>query len=298
MNTQDHIIRLEKRLAREKAARQQAEQLLDGKSRELYELNEKLREDSRLLEATVVTAKDGVMITTADLENGGPEIIYVNEAFTRITGYDADEVIGKTPRILQGPDTDRAELDRLKETLAAGKSFKGEVKNYTKDGDPYWLDISIAPIHDEAGEITHFTAIERNITDRKRFEEDLQQEVSERKRVEMQMQEYADKLELIRFEAVDAQKKAEAASRAKTEFLANMSHELRTPMNGIIGMAEMLMDSHLDMDQRENAETLHGSSENLLSILNDILDISKIEAGELENEEPRSKLRGINWGGA
>lgn len=109
-------------------------------------------------------------------------------------------------------------------------------------------------------------------------------DITSRKRIELQMQEYADKLELIRFDAVDAKKKAEEANHAKTEFLANMSHELRTPMNGIIGMAEMLMSSGLNEDQKENAEALHSSGENLLSILNDILDISKIEAGELQIE--------------
>ncbi|MGH1398208.1 MAG: ATP-binding protein [Alphaproteobacteria bacterium] len=291
MTDDDRIQRLEKRLAREKSARQQAEHFLEAKSREIYEINEELEENSRLLSATVVCANDGVVITKANLDDGGPEIIYVNEAFTRISGYEADEIIGKTPRILQGPDTDRKTLDKLKNALMKGKSFKGELKNYTKDGDPYWLDISIMPIHDKNGEITHFTAIERNITRQKRFEKDLKQqketaekEIAERKRVEEQMQEYADKLELIRFEALEAKNKAEQASAAKTEFLANMSHELRTPMNGIIGMAEMLLDSSLNMDQRENVETLHGSSENLLSILNDILDISKIEAGELEIE--------------
>ena len=80
-------------------------------------------------------------------------------------------------------------------TLSKGKTFTGELKNYTKDGDPYWLDISITPIFDEDGKVTHFTAIERNITDRKQSEEDLKYEIEERKRVEAQMQEYADKLE-------------------------------------------------------------------------------------------------------
>lgn len=291
MDVEDKIIRLEKRLAREKAARRQAERLLEEKTREIYEINEGLQENARLLGATVVNANDGVIITTADLNDDGPRIIYVNNAFTRISGYEADEVIGKTPRILQGEDTDRSILDELRSCLSKGKPFKGELKNYTKDGDSYWLDISIVPIRDKNGTITHFTAIERNITEQKKIQKELlkeketaEKEIEERKRVENQLQEYADKLELIRFEALEAQKKAEEASAAKTEFLANMSHELRTPMNGIIGMAEMLMDSRLDADQRENIETLHGSSENLLSILNDILDISKIEAGELEIE--------------
>lgn len=112
----------------------------------------------------------------------------------------------------------------------------------------------------------------------------LSKRYQEKERLTVQMQDYTDKLELSRFEAMEAQQKAEESSRTKSEFLANMSHELRTPMNGIIGMTEMLLSSDLDQDQRENAQTLHGSGENLLSILNDILDISKIEAEELEIE--------------
>jgi two-component system sensor histidine kinase/response regulator len=291
MDKDDYIIRLEKRLTREKNARKQAEKLLEEKSRSLYISNEHLQENARLLEATIINANDGVIITKANLEDGGPEIIYVNEAFTRISGYTREEVIGKTPRIFQGHDTDRTTLDEIKKCLIDGKSFKGELKNYTKDGDPYWLDISISPIRNNEGVITHYTAIERNITERKNFEEELRheketavKEIIERKRIESKIQEYTDKLELMRFEAMEAKEKAEAANQAKSDFLANMSHELRTPMNGIIGLSELLSDMGLSMDQKELAESINSSSRNLLILLNDILDLSKIEAGELALE--------------
>ena len=209
---------------------------------------------ARLLGAAVDGAKDGVIMTTADLED--PQIVYVNDAVTRISGYEPAELIGQTPRILQGPATSRETLDELKETLSKGRSFKGEIQNYTKDGHVYWLDISIVPVKDEDGNITHFAAIERDITQRKIFEKQLEM-------------------------TKDA---AEVASRVKGDFLANMSHELRTPMNGIIGLSELLMEMNMTEEQTELAEAVNSSSRNLLILLNDILDLSKIEAGELTLE--------------
>ncbi|MEZ5919540.1 MAG: PAS domain-containing protein [Alphaproteobacteria bacterium] len=214
----------------------------------------KAQDKARLLGAAVEGAKDGVIITSADLEN--PEIIYVNDAITRISGYEPEELIGQTPHILQGSGTNRMILNELKETLHKGKAFQGELKNYTKDGHAYWLDISIVPVKDTEGHITHFAAIEHDITQRKIFEKQLQV-------------------------TKDA---AEVASRAKGDFLANMSHELRTPMNGIIGLSELLMEMDMGEEQAELAQAVNSSSRNLLILLNDILDLSKIEAGELTLE--------------
>ncbi|MGH1404649.1 MAG: ATP-binding protein [Alphaproteobacteria bacterium] len=250
------ITKLEKRLTREKIARKKAEELLEEKSQELYGHIQEVSKTANLMEAAIVNAKDGVMIMTADLDIG-PEIIYVNEAFSRISGYAAEEVIGKTPRILEDTGTDHATLGRLHKALKNGKSFQGEIQNHTKDGIAYWLDVSIAPVRDEQNKVTHFAAIKRDVTQRKAFEKEMQ----------------------INREA------AEVANRSKDGFLANMSHELRTPMNGIIGLSELLTEMSLPEEQGELVEAINGSSRNLLILLNDILDLSKIEANELTLEE-------------
>jgi len=253
---QSTIDRLEKRLMRERSARYQAEELLEKKSLELYGINENLSKHAKLMEAAIVNAKDGVIITTAGTDGAGPRIVFVNEAITRITGYDAIELIGQSPKIFQGPATSLQTMNEIRIALSKGKAFKGEILNYTKDGIAYWLDISITPVRDDDGEITHFAAIERDITSRKAFEKEMQ----------------------VNREA------AEVANRVKGDFLANMSHELRTPMNGIIGLSELMIEMSHNAEAKELAEAVNSSSRNLLILLNDILDLSKIEAGELTLE--------------
>lgn len=177
--------------------------------------------------------------------------------------YSMEEVVGKTPRIFQGPGTNINTLRELSDCLKNGKSFQGELFNYSKDNIGYWLDISITPVKDESGNITHFAAIERNSTERKAFEKEL----------------------MVTREA------AEVASRAKGNFLANMSHELRTPMNGIIGLSSLLLENEMDDESREAVRSINTSAEGLLALLNDLLDFSKIEAGELSLEEIPMNLK-------
>jgi len=104
---------------------------------------------------------DVVMITTADLDAPGPTIVHVNPAFTRVTGYAADEVRGKTPRLLQGPNTDRAELDRMRRELHRHHSFFGQVVNYTKQGDEFVFAWNISPLRDERGQVSHWISVQR-----------------------------------------------------------------------------------------------------------------------------------------
>ncbi|MFA9460674.1 sensor domain-containing diguanylate cyclase [Thiohalorhabdus sp. Cl-TMA] len=120
---------------------------------------------TQLLEAAVEQSFNPVVITTAQLELPGPQILYVNTAFTRMTGYTTEEVYGRTPRILQGPETDHSVIQRLRDRLWNGQSFQGTTINYRKDGSSYWVEWNISPIRDEAGEIRNFVSVQRDITD-------------------------------------------------------------------------------------------------------------------------------------
>jgi PAS domain S-box-containing protein len=120
----------------------------------------------KLLESVITKASDAVMITEAfPLRSPGPKIIYVNDAFTQMTGYTREEIIGNTPRILQGPKTSREELNKLKAAMEKGDHCEIEVINYKKDETQFWIHIAIAPVADSNGVYTHWIAIERDITE-------------------------------------------------------------------------------------------------------------------------------------
>ena len=125
--------------------------------------------------AIVQNAKDVVIVTKSDpIDEPGPEIVYVNDAFTEVTGYSAEEVIGKTPRILQKDGTDREELARIREALEKREPVRATLKNFSKSGKEYWVDLSMLPLKNHKGLVTHFASIQRDITEYKKLEQDLQ----------------------------------------------------------------------------------------------------------------------------
>jgi len=185
------------------------------------------------------------------------DIEYVNPKFTEATGYAANEVLGKNPRILNSHTQPIEFYRKMWNTINSGLEWRGEFCNKKKNGELYWEQASISPIKDTRGNITDFVAVKEDITERKQVQKKLE----------------------------EAKKAAETANRAKSEFLANMSHEIRTPLNAVIGFANLLQQTDLSSKQYDYTTKIHMASSTLLSIINDILDLSKIEAGKLVMEE-------------
>ena len=217
----------------------------------LEDLTDRLSAESELrkLSQAVHQSSASIVIT-----NTKAEIEYVNPAFLKLSGYSWEEVKGANPRVLQSGFTPKSVFVALWNTITKGKTWTGEFQNKRKDGSFYWEMVNISPIKNQSGEITHYVAVKDDATTRKHAELLL----------------------------IEAKRNAEDASLAKSMFLANMSHEIRTPMNGIIGFTDLLLDMVKDPDQHSYLEMIHRSSEALLKIINDILDISKIESNKVE----------------
>jgi PAS domain S-box-containing protein len=133
-------------------------------------------EELRLLQSVVVNTNDAAIVTEAEpIDAPGPRILYVNEAFTRITGYQPEEVLGQSPRILQGAKTDRAELLKVRQALARWEPITVEVINYRKDGSEFWNEFSLVPVGDSNGRYTHWISVQRDTTGRKLAEQALRQ---------------------------------------------------------------------------------------------------------------------------
>lgn len=347
---------------------------------ENYHSNELLKKLSLAVEQSanvvVITDKEGV-------------IEYVNPKFTEVTGYQQEEAIGQTPSLLKSNKTDVVVYQDLWKTLLSGEKWQGTFCNRKKNGELYWAWDNVAPISNDIGEITHFVAVQEDITARRAAEEAIRNSEARFRNLventnivawEVEIQTFGfnyvspqaeamfgypvaewrkkdfwvnhivneDREKTISFRISETKKgrdhafeyrmkkangasiwlrdvvtvnkaaegksislsgffidideakrneealekakfEAEQANKAKSEFLATMSHELRTPMNGVLGMAQILEDTELTTQQRESVEIILRSGNGLLAIINDVLDLSKLDAEQLVLES-----RGFN----
>ena len=193
---------------------------------------ERVEERLRLIESAVVNAYDGVLIAEAiPIEPPlGPKIVYVNQAFTRITGYSSQEAIGQTPRILQGPNTQRSELDKIRAALLQHQPVTVELINYHKNGSEFWSELSIVPLADREGTLTHFVSVVRDVTERKQAEVALQEaEAHSRKQAET-LAVALQKLKQAQAQLVQTEKMSSLG-----QMVAGVAHEINNPVNFIYG---------------------------------------------------------------
>lgn len=191
----------------------------------------------RLLEKALQSAENSVVITDTNAR-----ILWVNDAFTRMTGYSREEALGSGTKILKSGRHGQPFYARLWQTIKSGEVWRGEVDNRRKDGRIYPEEMTITPVLDEAGAITHFIAIKQDITERKRLE------------------------------------------RLKSEFVSTVSHELRTPLTSIRGSLGLLVGGavgELPDKAKGLAQIACNNSDRLVRLINDILDVEKIESGRM-----------------
>ncbi len=220
----------------------------------------------KALQSITQTTRNLVIVTDTH-----GRITWVNQAFTTITGYSLHEVEGRKPGdFLQCELTSPETVAAMRQARLQRRSFQGEIVNRAKSGQLYWLSVDIQPCFDERGTLFGFTSIQQVISDQKALEAELRNANASLK---------------------SAQAQADAANQSKTEFLANMSHEIRTPMTAILGYADILSEAQASSGPLRELQvstaiaTIKRAGEHLLAIINDILDVSKIEAGKMMIEK-------------
>lgn len=199
------------------------------------------------------------------MSDASGQILHVNELFCRISGYDRAELLGNDHSFLDSGEHPPGFFQDMWQSIASGRTWRGEVRNRRKDGSLYWVDMVVHPIRSEDGRWQRFIAISIPIDERKRFEEELRL----------------------------ARDQAREAAELKGQFLSMMSHEIRTPLNAVLGMAHLLERGESLPAQRPNLQVLRTSAQTLMHLVNDVLDHSKIEAGRLEVESVPFRLRAL-----
>ena len=206
------------------------------------------KHELKLLSSVITNTMDAVLITEAEpFDEPGPRILYVNDAFCRMTGYSKAEVIGKTPRILQGPKSDKEGLKKLGIALRKWDSHEITTVNYRKNGDEFWINFTVTPVTDENGWYTHWIAIERDVTE-----------------------QVNDKLAL--------KKQNEELSKLNEEldrFVYSVTHDLRSPLTSILGLLGIMKMSEADKEKLYHLDLIEKRITNLDDFIQDILSYSK-----------------------
>ena len=239
---------VERRTVQLRELNETLEEKVEQRTRELQEQHQEL-------ERLKLAIDEHAIVSIADADGN---IIHANDQFCEISGFTRGELIGKNHRIVKSDEHSPAFYREMWNTITNGQVWHGEVKNFRKGGEGhYWVRATIVPFMDEAGKPVKYVSIRTDLTHIKSIE-----------------------AELIR-----AKETAEAATEAKSDFLASMSHELRTPLSSIIGNSDLLAELVEDPQQSSLVRSIEVAGRSQLALVNDILDMSKIESGKFTIDE-------------
>lgn len=216
----------------------------------IYRIIDKIKNDAQIAKLSVATEQSPASIIITDKDGN---IEYVNRRFEDVSGYSAQELIGKVVRIFKPGHLSDVEYQEVWDTLKRGEIWSGEYCNRRKSGETYWESVSISPIRDDAGSVTNFVLVSEDVTLDKQIQEEL----------------------------ITAKEKAEENDKLKTSFLNNLSHEVRTPLNAIVGFSEFITDEFLPGEKKRlYADSVIKSSKQLLALMENIITMAIIETGQ------------------
>jgi len=222
-----------------------------GRARSISLLNQNLEKALRESEFRRITLDQHAIVSITDVTG---IVTFVNDKFCSISGYSQQELLGKNHRILKSGHHPDSFFEEMWDTISQGKVWHGAICNRCKNGSEYWVDSTIVPFLDESGLPYQYVSARTNITKLKQIEADL----------------------------LSAKEVAETANTAKSQFLSSMSHELRTPLNAIIGFSQLLEFSELDSEQSGNVKEILRAGDHLLTLINEVLDLSSVESGRID----------------